>query len=206
MGPLPLEAVQWLPAAERKLPVGGFAIPGGGCRTGIIVGVTVSKPPGARRPGSRVTGESNPRRILAIDYGRRKIGLALSDELGLTARPLANIPRVNRRTDLKRLGQICKENSVGRVIVGHPLHLSGETGEMADEAARFAGRLRKETGIETELVDERLTSWQAQQLAGETSSKRRKGGPLDDLAAAILLREYLERRDPNTRATTTETH
>ena len=152
-----------------------------------------------------MTEESNARRILAIDYGRRKIGLALSDELGLTARPLATIPRVNRRADLRRLRQICKENSVARAIVGHPLHLSGEAGEMAAEAARFAARLRKETGIETELVDERLTSWQAQQLAGETSSKRRKGGPLDDVAAAILLREYLERVNPSAGATTTET-
>ncbi|MGH9734591.1 MAG: Holliday junction resolvase RuvX [Candidatus Acidiferrales bacterium] len=152
-----------------------------------------------------MTDESNPRRILAIDYGRRKIGLALSDELRLTARPLATILRVNRRTDLKRLRQICKENSVGRVIVGHPLHLSGAAGEMAAETARFAARLMKETGIETELVDERLTSWQAQQIADEISSKARRGGPLDDLAAAILLREYLERRNPNARATT-ETH
>lgn len=133
------------------------------------------------------------------------MGLALSDELGLTARPLATILRVNRREDLKRLGQICKENSVGRVIVGHPLHLSGEAGEMAVETARFAARLAKETGIETELVDERLTSWQAQQIAGEIPSKGRKGGSLDDLAAAILLREYLERQNPNTRVTT-ETH
>lgn len=77
---------------------------------------------------------------------------------------------------------------------------------MAAEAARFAARLRKETGIETELVDERLTSWEAQQLAGEASLKQRKKGPLDDLAAAILLREYLGRQNPNTRATTTETH
>ncbi len=148
-----------------------------------------------------MTDESNARRILAIDYGRRKIGLALSDELGLTARPLATILRINRRADLKRLGQICKDNSVGRVIVGHPLHLSGAAGEMAAEAARFAAKLRKETGIETELVDERLTSWQAQQVAGELSSRRRKD-PLDDLAAAILLREYLERKNPNARATT----
>ncbi|HTU35298.1 MAG TPA: Holliday junction resolvase RuvX [Candidatus Acidoferrum sp.] len=152
-----------------------------------------------------MTEESNARRILAIDYGRRKVGLALSDELGLTARPLATILRVNRRTDLKRLGQICKENSVGRVIVGHPLHLSGEAGEMAAETARFAARLTKETGIETELVDERLTSWQAQQIAGEISSRGRKGGPLDDLAAAILLREYLDRRNANARLTM-ETH
>jgi putative holliday junction resolvase len=165
--------------------------------------VTINKPLGAWRQRSQATAESNARRILAVDYGRRKIGLALSDELGLTARPLGTIRRVNRRADLKRLGQICKENSVARVIVGHPLHLSGEAGEMAAETARFASRLRKETGIETELVDERLTSWEAQQVAGETSSSRqRKGGPLDDLAAAILLREYLEREKANACVTT----
>lgn len=152
-----------------------------------------------------MTGETKARRILAIDYGRRKIGLALSDELGLTAQPLATVLRVNRRTDLKRLGQICRENRVGRVIVGHPLHLSGEASEMAAETARFAARLREATGIETELVDERLTSWQAQQIAAELSSsgsRRRRDGPLDDLAAAILLREYLDRGKPNAQAAT----
>ena len=141
-------------------------------------------------------------RILAIDYGRRRIGLALSDELGVTARPLATLQRVNRRSDLRRLSEICKEHGVGRVIVGHPLHMSGEAGEMAGEAARFAEKLKRETGIETELVDERLTSWQAEQMAGEIpSGKRRKGGSLDDVAAAILLREYLERQNANAGAT-----
>lgn len=142
-------------------------------------------------------------RILAIDYGRRRIGLALSDELGVTARPLATLQRVNRRSDLRRLSEICREHGVGRVIVGHPLHMSGEAGEMAGEAARFAERLKRETGIETELVDERLTSWQAEQMASEIpSGKRRKGGSLDDVAAAILLREYLERQNANAGATT----
>jgi len=76
---------------------------------------------------------------------------------------------------------------------------------MAAEAARFAARLREATGIEIELVDERLTSWQAQQIAAELSSsgsRQRKGGPLDDLAAAILLREYLDRDKPNAQAAT----
>jgi putative holliday junction resolvase len=155
-----------------------------------------------------VSLELKERRILAIDYGRRKIGLAISDELGLTARPLATLLRTNRRSDLQRLGQICREHSVGRVIVGHPLHLSGEAGEMASEAARFAAKLTRETGIETELVDERLTSWQAQEEKRETASgsRRRKRGSLDDMAAAVLLREYLDRRNTRAGQTTTETH
>ena len=71
--------------------------------------------------------------------------------------------------------------------------MTGEAGEMANEAARFAARLEKEIGIDVELVDERLTSWEAAQTVAETRpSARRKREPLDDVAAAILLRDYLE--------------
>jgi putative Holliday junction resolvase len=71
--------------------------------------------------------------------------------------------------------------------------MTGEAGEMADEAARFAARLEKEIGIGVELVDERLTSWEAEQTVAETKSSARRRKPLDDVAAAILLRDYLER-------------
>jgi putative holliday junction resolvase len=140
-----------------------------------------------------MAGETHAKRVLAIDYGRRRIGLALSDELGVTARPLTTMVRVNRQADLRRLRQICREHSVAHIIVGHPLLLSGQAGEMAGEAARFAARLKKETGIETELIDERLTSWQAEQTVGQTPSARRaKRKSLDEIAAAILLRDYLD--------------
>ena len=129
-----------------------------------------------------------------MDYGRKRIGLALSDELGLTAQPLATIQRTNRQADMRRLREICRRNSVCRILVGHPLHLAGEAGEMADEASGFARRLEKATGIEVELRDERLTSWEAQQTVTETKSRRAKAGPLDDVAAAILLRDYLEEK------------
>ncbi len=138
-----------------------------------------------------------PRRILAVDYGRKRIGMALSDELGLTAQPLATMTRVNRQTDLRRLREACRAHGVAHIIVGHPLHMTGEAGEMANEAARFAARLEKETGIGVELVDERLTSWEAKQTVAEThssaSSKKRRREPLDHVAAAVLLRDYLER-------------
>jgi putative Holliday junction resolvase len=138
-----------------------------------------------------------PRRILSVDYGRKRIGLALSDELGLTAQPLTTLVRVNRQTDLRRLREACRAHGVAHIIVGHPIHMTGEAGEMANEAARFAARLEKETGIGVELVDERLTSWEAKQTVAETrssvSSKKRRREPLDDVAAAVLLRDYLER-------------
>jgi len=129
-------------------------------------------------------------RILAIDYGRKRIGLALSDELGATAQPLLTIVRTNRRELIHRLREICAEHEVAHIVVGHPLHMTGEAGEMAAEAAAFAMRLSKELKIETELVDERLTTWEAKETMMETKSRRR-GEPIDAIAAAVLLRDYL---------------
>jgi putative holliday junction resolvase len=137
-------------------------------------------------------------RILAIDYGKKRIGLALSDELGMTAQPLQVLAHKNRREDVRRLREICRAKGVRLIVVGHPLHITGEAGDMAEEAARFATRLRKELGIEVELADERLTTWEAEQTLAEMGgAKRRKDAPLDDVAAAILLREYLERKRAN---------
>jgi putative pre-16S rRNA nuclease len=146
------------------------------------------------RDSSAALQGSRPRRILAVDYGRKRIGLAISDELLLTAQPLLVMKRANRRDDLRRLRDICRKEGVARILVGHPLHITGEAGEMAEEAARFAARLRKELGIAVDLVDERLTSWEAAQMIAKTgSAAHRKATSLDDVAAAIFLREYLER-------------
>jgi putative Holliday junction resolvase len=149
------------------------------------------------KPAPSVTKSgSAPERILALDYGRKRIGLAISDELGLTARPLSILERKNRRSDLATLRDICAKHGVTRILVGHPLHITGEAGEMADEAAAFAARIQKDLGLAVELADERLTSWEAGQTmveAGHTSRSRRASKHLDDVAAAILLREYLDR-------------
>jgi putative Holliday junction resolvase len=142
--------------------------------------------------------ETKPPRILAIDYGRKRIGLALSDELGLTAQPLSTLSRTNRQNDLRRLREICRAHGVTQIVVGHPLHMTGEAGAMAEEAARFAARVKKELGIDVELQDERLTSWEAEQTVAETKSRKRI--PLDDVAAAVLLRDYLEQRRGRMRA------
>jgi putative Holliday junction resolvase len=152
--------------------------------------------PGLKLPTQPMS--TSAQRILAIDYGRKRIGLALSDELGMTAQPLQVLAHKNRREDVRRLREICRAKGVRLIVVGHPVHITGEAGEMADETARFATRLRKELGIEVELADERLTSWEAEQTLAEMGgAKRRKDAPLDDVAAAILLREYLERRNAN---------
>jgi putative holliday junction resolvase len=136
-----------------------------------------------------------PNRVLAIDYGRKRIGLALSDELRMTAQPLAILVRKNRRSDIRRLRQTCRDRGVAQIVVGQPLHLSGESSVMAEEAARFAARLQKELGIPVELQDERLTSWEAEQMAAQlTSPFRRQRQPIDAVAAALVLREYLDRK------------
>jgi putative Holliday junction resolvase len=165
--------------------------------------MTATTRPSVRGTPRPAATEAKTGRILAVDYGRKSIGLALSDELGLTARPLVNFVRTNRRNDLRRLGEICREHAVGHILVGHPLHMTGEAGEMANEAARFAGRLRKALGIEVELLDERLTSWEAGRTMAEMKpSSWRRRGPLDDVAAAILLRDYLDRKRERTQVAT----
>jgi putative Holliday junction resolvase len=111
-----------------------------------------------------------PNRVLAIDYGRKRIGLALSDELRMTAQPLAILVRKNRQSDIRRLRQTCRDRGVAQIVVGHPLHLSGAGSVMAEQTARFAARLQKELGIPVELQDERLTSWEAEQMAAQTTS------------------------------------
>jgi putative holliday junction resolvase len=158
--------------------------------------------PRARNIGVPETLDIEPSRILALDYGRKRIGLALSDELHFTAQPLTTLLRTNRRNDLRRLREICRKHAVARILVGHPLHMTGEAGPMADEAALFAARLQKDLGIEVELVDERLTSWEAAQTMAEVkSSSRRKRAPIDDVAAAVLLRDYLEHKKQLARST-----
>ena len=142
--------------------------------------------------------DSGAGRVLAIDYGRKRLGLAVSDPLRLTARPLATWSRSNRRHDLARLRSLCREQEISRIVVGWPLQLGGTRGEMASEAARFAERIRKELGIPVELVDERLSSWEAQQTLAETAagkprSRSRKQNRLDEVAAAVILRDYLRR-------------
>jgi putative holliday junction resolvase len=137
------------------------------------------------------------RAILAVDYGRSRIGLALSDESKLTARPLGILRRTNRRSDTTRLREMCRLHSVGKIVVGWPIRLDGSPGTMAAEASQFAVRLRKQLGLPVELLDERLSSWEAGQLASEARSRGkaspRKREALDDVAAAVILRDYLSR-------------
>jgi putative holliday junction resolvase len=133
-------------------------------------------------------------RILAIDYGRKRFGLAISDEARMTSRPLATLARTNRRDDLRRMRLLAREHEVRFIVVGLPLRLDGTTGEMAEEAKRFATRLAQHLGLPVEMMDERLTSWEAGQITVNNkvrSSRENKKPARDHVAAAVILRDYL---------------
>lgn len=144
--------------------------------------------------------------ILALDYGRARIGMAISGVEAQLAKPLGTMDRINRNEDMRRLRDLTREHGIKQIVVGLPLRLDGARGEMAEEAARFAERVHKQTGLPVEMVDERLTSWEAERLLEEQQGhtlhapfgkKKKKGSTkpdVDALAAALILRDYLERR------------
>ena len=117
--------------------------------------------------------------ILAIDYGKKRLGLALSDESGATSRPFATWTRTNRRRDLARLRDLVRQQKVCRIVVGLPLHLDGMPSEMSEEVKRFSARVEKAIGIPVELMDERLSSWEAKQTIAGMDPRRsaRRGSP-----------------------------
>jgi putative Holliday junction resolvase len=147
--------------------------------------------------------------ILAVDYGRARIGLALADAETRMAQPLSTLERVNRNEDMRRLRELAREHGVKQIVVGLPLRLDGTRGEMAEETERFAQRLRKQVGVPVETVDERLTSWEAERLMEEIQGRfirdEKLGGgkkpknaiakmSVDAVAAAVILKEYLDRQ------------
>jgi putative holliday junction resolvase len=148
---------------------------------------------------------------LALDYGRVRIGVAIADAAAGLAQPLTTLERVNRNEDMRRLRELVREHAITEIVVGLPLRLDGTRGEMAEEAARFSQRVHKQLGLPVQLVDERLTSWEAERQLEETqgrpfhpaASRNLTGGQrakrparpgVDAMAAAIILKEYLDRR------------
>lgn len=132
-------------------------------------------------------------RILALDLGARRIGLAVSDPLGLTAQGLETLERRNRRHDLEALKHLAEQYEVGMILVGQPLHMSGRAGAQSEKAEAFAEDLRGHLGLEVRLWDERLTTAQAQRLlrsSGIGLEKRKRA--VDRLAAVLLLQSYLD--------------
>ena len=133
-------------------------------------------------------------RILAIDYGRARHGLAVSDALGLAGHPLPALQRADGPRDLASLRRVIDEHDVRRLVVGLPLNMDGTEGEMAAEARAFATRLERELGLPVLLEDERLSTDEAETLLREGGLRPSQRRALrDSVAAAVILRGVLER-------------
>ena len=132
-------------------------------------------------------------RVLALDLGKRRIGLAMSDELGLTAQGLETLERTNIREDLGKLSQLIAEKNVSLVLMGQPLHMSGHEGRQSEYTRDFAGRLQKATGVAIQFWDERLTTVEAQRVLRQSGiGIQKRAQAVDRLAAVILLESYLD--------------
>lgn len=135
-------------------------------------------------------------RVLGIDLGERRIGLAVSDEDGRIAFPAGSFVRKGRKSDFAALCALVTERGIARAVVGLPLHMSGRAGPEADAARRFAAELAAAARIPVDLLDERWTSLAAERSlaeAGRRTVERRGKGVVDEVAATLLLSTYLER-------------
>jgi putative holliday junction resolvase len=128
-------------------------------------------------------------RVLGLDVGDRRVGVAVSDELGLTAQPVFTLTRKNRRHDLGSLARLVRKYACTQVVVGNPLYMSGDVSPQALKAQAFAQDLEKETGLAVTLWDERLSTTEAHR---HLPGKRRD--VIDQVAAVLILQSFLDSR------------
>jgi putative Holliday junction resolvase len=137
----------------------------------------------------------NLKRILAIDYGSRRLGVAISDPMNIIAQGLPTVN--NDRQVYEQLRLIIKTHPVGCIVVGMPYNLKGESGMKAKEVEEFIERLRAEVEVPITTWDERFTSKLAQNAMremGTKKTKRERKGAVDQIASVLLLQSYLDRR------------
>src|SRR5271155_1865440 len=134
-----------------------------------------------------------PRRLLGLDVGDRRVGVAVSDGMGLTAQPVMTLLRSNRRQDARSLLRVVRKHECTEIVVGNPLYMSGDLSPQATKAQAFAQMLREETGLPVHLWDERLTTTEAHRhlhTAGLPGAKHKK--VVDQVAAVLILQGYLD--------------
>lgn len=127
--------------------------------------------------------------------GSKRIGIAVSDPLGITAQGLETLQRQNKKTDFERLGELIRNYEVTEIVVGFPLRMSGAEGIQAEKIERWAGELQARFQVPVHLWDERLTSAEANRLLRMTEmSIRRRGQVVDRMAAVLILQSWMECR------------
>jgi putative Holliday junction resolvase len=135
------------------------------------------------------------KRVLGLDVGSKRIGVAVSDPLGVTAQGLPTLHRQNKRLDFEALAKLIGQYQISEIVVGLPLRMSGEEGIQAEKMQRFADELRAKFKLPVHLWDERLTSAEANRLLRETEmSIRRRGQVVDQMAAVLILQSWMEAR------------
>jgi putative holliday junction resolvase len=141
-----------------------------------------------------VSSAPNPTgRVLGLDVGTRRIGIAVSDPLGITAQGLKTLQRKNKRHDFAYLGRVIEEYAVKEIVVGLPLRMSGVQGAQAEKMQSFAEELRERFGRPVHLWDERLTSAEANRLLRETElSIEKRGQAVDRMAAILILQGWMQ--------------
>jgi putative holliday junction resolvase len=132
-------------------------------------------------------------RILGLDVGSRRIGLAISDPLGITAQGLETLQRQNKRSDFAQLEQVIREYKVAEIVMGLPLRMTGAEGIQAEKMQAFAEEVRRRFRLPVHLWDERLSSVQANRLLRETEmSIKRRGEVVDRMAAVLILQSWMD--------------
>lgn len=137
------------------------------------------------------TATDAPRPVIALDPGKVRVGVALSDELGMLAHPRPAFDGRDRKKLLAAIAALAREERAGRVLVGLPLDMRGTAGPAAKKAISFARAVADATGLEVELVDERLTTVEAARRLGEAGSDRTR---IDAAAATVLLQAWLDKK------------
>jgi len=139
---------------------------------------------------------TKPLRYLAIDVGSKRIGVAVTDELGVTAQPVLTLERRrSKREDLRSIARLCRRFGVAGIVVGNPINMSGEPGHQAFNIQSFASELGQLTGLPIHLWDERLTTREAHQILYEAGQARHKHRfVVDQVAATLILQEFMDKK------------
>jgi len=147
------------------------------------------------RMSPELQSEAVPR-YLGLDVGKRRIGVAVSDELGLTAQPVLTLERKrNARDDMRSLTRLARRFGVVGIVVGNPVHLSGDSSQQAEKTQAFAAALGELSGLPIHLWDERLTTREAHQILYEAGHARQEHRRVvDQVAATLILQSFLEQR------------
>lgn len=136
-----------------------------------------------------------PIRILGLDLGEKRIGVALSDALGLTAQGLMVLTRQGLAADLEQIVRLAQEHQVQEIVIGLPRHMDGHLGEGAAEVMQWVEELQRQLGVPVHTWDERLTTVEAEKvLLSADVSRRKRRQVIDKMAASLILQAFLDQR------------